>query len=359
MHNLTPPAAIRPQYYRLYVVIQYVAMVGLLGHFLFLIQFWILGVVDMARVNIISCLVFAGCFLLNRRGLHSLAMFLGILEVVIHAILAVLYTGWGSGFYYYLLCLVHLIYYAPTWKISFKMVLSAVLCSLYLMLYLYMLNHPPIAGLAPGQQTWVMIINVIVTFLVFSALAYYYWVATTDAEKKLRNTNQVLDALARTDVLTQLTNRRRMQEIIEQEVRNCIFDHEPLTFILGDLDHFKRINDEFGHACGDQVLVEVSRVMKRVVRKGDYAARWGGEEFLFLLPQTDVQVGEKVAERLRSEIESLAVEYEGQSIHVTMTFGVGAYDGSKTSTLVLSQADQALYQGKDAGRNCVVVATER
>ncbi len=120
-----------------------------------------------------------------------------------------------------------------------------------------------------------------------------------------------------------------------------------------DADHFKEVNDRFGHQVGDSVLVEIAELIRQGIRKTDYAGRWGGEEFLIICPETTNQGAMELAEKLRKQIEQWAFEQVG---HKTCSFGVATLDKEDSIEIMLSRADKALYKAKEMGRNRVVSA---
>jgi len=160
---------------------------------------------------------------------------------------------------------------------------------------------------------------------------------------------------ARTDPLTGLANRRYMKEQLDQEQGRSQRSGIPFTLILLDIDHFKAINDTFGHDTGDFVLCEVARIQVENSRRQDCICRWGGEEFLILLPETNLDKGISTAERFRSQLESSILEHQGKSIHVTLSGGISVYDPQKENLdHCIKQADDFLYQAKENGRNRLV-----
>ena len=164
--------------------------------------------------------------------------------------------------------------------------------------------------------------------------------------------------LARSDSLTGLPNRRHMQEKLDEEnVRSKRSGRLP-SLVICDIDHFKSINDSLGHEAGDEILKHVAGLLRSRLRAQDVIARWGGEEFLLLLPETDLQGAIFVAESLREQLASTPADYGGDRISVTMTFGVAEHSPRDESIqATLRRADQALYEGKGAGRNRVIEAT--
>ena len=156
------------------------------------------------------------------------------------------------------------------------------------------------------------------------------------------------------DALTGTYNRRAMDAILEREIARARRDAEPLVVAMVDIDHFKNINDTHGHAVGDAALVHLARVAKSMLRGNDAFIRYGGEEFLLVLPETALQGGMHVAGRLQALLEKAPLVHEGKSIPMRFSAGVSALKDDDTEGLLLQRADGALYKAKRAGRNRVV-----
>jgi diguanylate cyclase (GGDEF)-like protein len=165
-----------------------------------------------------------------------------------------------------------------------------------------------------------------------------------------------LELLATRDFLTGISNRRDFLTRVEQEERRFKRTHRPFALVLLDIDHFKRVNDTYGHACGDEVLIRVARELEKALRAQDILARWGGEEFICLLPETEVDGAVSAAEKIRSAMESLEHHCIDKGFSTTATLGVCGYDGSCAVESCFRRADAALYKGKSLGRNRVVLA---
>jgi len=178
------------------------------------------------------------------------------------------------------------------------------------------------------------------------------------AEDELKEANIKLKLLARTDPLTQLSNRRDALEKIEYEEKRYERSEKPFAIAICDIDDFKSVNDRFGHESGDEVLKTLANTMCMTVRKQDTVSRWGGEEFLLLLPQTDLEGGIVLAEKIRKKVHSTEFNFAGVKIHISLTIGLSIYKESKTIEETINQADQALYMGKKLGKNCVKSETD-
>jgi diguanylate cyclase (GGDEF)-like protein len=160
------------------------------------------------------------------------------------------------------------------------------------------------------------------------------------------------------DPLTGLFNRRYLEEALDREVLRATRSQGSIGIIMLDIDHFKHFNDTFGHAAGDTLLREMGTMLKSFIRGGDIACRYGGEEFILVLPEATRDVARARAEELREKIRHLDVEYRGQALaNITLSLGIAAFpDHGQDQDTLLRLADNALYHAKREGRNRVVVA---
>ncbi len=175
-----------------------------------------------------------------------------------------------------------------------------------------------------------------------------------DLESRLKEAYERLHVVATHDKLTGLLNRGAVQEHLDTEWNRTARGGRPLSVLFVDLDHFKAVNDRYGHAVGDQALQAVAEVLTTSKRRYDHAARWGGEEFLLVLPDTGLQSAGVVAERLCARLATTLIPVsEGQQFGLTASVGVASTSvGAPPSTdALLAQADQALYRAKRMGRN--------
>jgi two-component system, cell cycle response regulator len=172
-------------------------------------------------------------------------------------------------------------------------------------------------------------------------------------QDQLQQRNAELDRTSRTDGLTGLFNRRHLDEELARRNTDSLRHHDPVCLLLLDIDHFKHVNDTYGHPAGDLVLREFADRMSLGVRAGDVAGRWGGEEFLVILPRTDLAGAQEVAERIRSATAAAPMTAAGQDIAVTVSGGCALGPGDSADAVV-HLADQCLYKAKQAGRNRIV-----
>ncbi len=183
-----------------------------------------------------------------------------------------------------------------------------------------------------------------------------------ETEAALRKIQAELQRLAMTDALTGLFNRRHFNQVAAEEISRALRYQRPLSVMLFDIDFFKRVNDNFGHRSGDGVLAMIARITLEVLRATETSARWGGEEFIVLLPETSAVAAAAVAERLRHKIEEAVFPTEQGPVKVTASFGVSDVlerADTRVHDQLLSEfvstADRAMYASKSAGRNRVTV----
>jgi diguanylate cyclase len=176
---------------------------------------------------------------------------------------------------------------------------------------------------------------------------------------ELEQLNYRLSVIASMDSMTQLLNRREFEIQVNTEMK--VFREEGFTssMVITDIDQFKIVNDTYGHPAGDELLKQFSLLLKAVLRDKDLIARWGGEEFVIMIHETNPNDAFKIAERLRKKIENTVFHIEGNNIHVTASFGIAPLISTDEEPLYTSylKADKALYRAKENGRNKTVIYT--
>lgn len=163
-----------------------------------------------------------------------------------------------------------------------------------------------------------------------------------------------VETLAMTDSLTEVHTRRHILDHFEEELKRSLSRKTPLSFLMIDVDFFKHFNDQHGHLTGDQILREIAAIIRENIREIDLAGRYGGEEFCAVLPETDENGANYVAERIRSAVEKAVIKAYDQEIKATVSIGISTFpkDG-KLSAELIDKADWALYRAKKMGRNCI------
>lgn len=312
----------------------------------FFFIFHYIGSPILAWVNVISVAMYAGAYQAIKRRHNRLALTLIWLEVLAHSALGTLLIGWESGFHYYLLMFI------PAWFASSRSVREATKAVILLWLYYVALSATryidPLQPIPDAALTGVHLFNFTVLFVMTSYLSVYYM-------STVRHAHKVLSRMATTDPLTRLFNRRHVMELAERDITSQSQRKPLVAFLLMDVDHFKLLNDRFGHDLGDRVLCEISRIIQSALRENNYVGRWGGEEFLAVLPNSNAHQATMIAERVRSAVAEHDWTQFGLPTPVTLSIGVSPYLPGESFSESVARADAALYVSKAAGRNRVKI----
>ena len=333
------------------------AILALAGHLLILAVTTAAAIWPLVIINVFSVMLYSTALLLNARRWYVAVLGIGLLEVSVHAVVATVLLGWGSGFHIYLLALVPLVFFFDPWSLRTRAWASGAIIVFYVLFSWYAQQR--LADDARWFIEWFRYGNLTVGSVVIAALSYYYGTAVRKAQIDLEEKNRQLDELARTDPLTGLANRRESTTILEYESARSLRASDGFAVALIDIDYFKSINDEYGHDAGDLVLADLAQLLRSSLRAQDSVARWGGEEFLLILPQTRGEGAAVVSEKVRSAVENHSFALSSGEIHVTATVGVAIYDAASGIEAAVRAADESLYQGKQRGRNCVCHAWDQ
>ena len=314
----------------------------------FLALFLFLNAPLLAWLNIVSIALYGSAYWLLTRRINMPAVFLIWVEVLGHAAIGTLLIGWDSGFHYYLLMFIPAIIVSAG-----KSIRPFLLLLLLFIFYIGLHTTSQLLGpLEPLNQLalWaVHAFNVAVVFAMAAYTARFYYGTVRRAERKLVE-------LAATDPLTGLSNRRNLRVLAEQVLAQARRAGQPTALVIVDIDNFKHTNDQYGHEVGDQVLMHIGTLLSTTCRAQDIVARWGGEEFLILLPNTQAGDALMLAERLRHAAATQPLLYANQAIAPTISLGVAELDAEEALDSAIARADQALYRRKDEGRNRVTAA---
>lgn len=203
----------------------------------------------------------------------------------------------------------------------------------------------------PENMVWYISGVLLVAAYVFGAYG------ATRFSRYNSRTRELMRIKSETDELTGLYNRRHFTQFHQNLLDNSRRLSQPISVLMFDLDDFKRVNDGLGHAAGDVVLIEISRIMAKCLRKSDLAYRWGGEEFLVLLPQTKLTDGKQVADKIIQQVAEQVIYYHQHEIQLTISAGVAEHSQQEDHLQqTIRRADQALYQAKQQGKNQAVTA---
>ena len=212
----------------------------------------------------------------------------------------------------------------------------------------------PIIGIGETSRRIITILNLSITFLIsIRFMSEFVKKAYADVGI-LESKNMDIELSANMDALTGLFNRRSVEAYINRSLFQARGQGKDFSMLMCDLDDFKKINDTYGHDCGDQVLKNVAAIIKSELRPEDAVFRWGGEEILIIV-NAKGHIAKEVAERCRKSIEEYSLDYEGTTINITMTIGGVSYYQGATRDDLIHKADNNLYEGKKNGKNKVVM----
>ncbi len=324
---------------------------ALLGYGTYLLLFFALDIPFLPWFNaLVLGVIGLALWLLNKGYLH---VSLGIMSVGIvgHSFVATLILGWHANFQIFGFLVLLFLMLCPEYSARLKLIIFAMLAGSYA-LFEANIHHFMIAHQGDHIHL-IRSLNSLVFCGNLAFLAHIYAEAINASTRDLHALNIDLTRLATTDGLTGLLNRRSLREQMQQEIVRFNRTARTFSVVLGDIDHFKSINDAHGHQGGDEVLREAARIVRETARTQDLVARWGGEEFCLFLPETNANEAEAMAQRIRERFNREPIIYAGKPLDVRMTLGLTEYHPGQTLDDVLLIADRALYAGKAAGRNCV------
>ncbi|MBI5450662.1 MAG: GGDEF domain-containing protein [Gammaproteobacteria bacterium] len=327
---------------------------GAVVHTVMMLLFIAVEIPQVVYLNLGSALIFIIATALNRYNLSTMALILVISEMMLFAYVGCYYLGWESGFHMFALLSIPVVFLNTQLDMKIKVIMVAT--AGLIMSVMFLGYHDILYGTIQINPQIVHTVHfgslaVVVTIMAFSAHYYATSVARFEVELSRSRDAAVLDA--NTDKLTQLYNRRAMLDVLRRNIEGEI-PTDGHAVIMCDIDNFKSINDHYGHMVGDKVLGKAASIMKEQLRRQDAIGRWGGEEFIILLANTNRDEATTIVERLRSSIEqSVAIRPE-ENNPVTITFGVHHIVHATPLSDCLQSADEALYAGKRAGKNRVM-----
>lgn len=260
--------------------------------------------------------------------------------------------GWDSGVQHFIFVLMALVYFSIYDTLTVKIVVTVLLFLLRLGMYFFCKAFDP---LVPLSGSFVMILQVCNTLFLFLQLGILFGTFSSNiesAEKKLVEYNKRLEQQASTDPLTGLWNRRTMLNYIHQfqaQNPNALY-----VIAMGDIDHFKRFNDQYGHDCGDAVLVWLAKMFHDVIQGRGKYCRWGGEEFVFFFPAMNGDQANEIVSELWINVDHTGFVWKDVKEHITMTFGLEESDYRSDLNDLIKKVDEKLYIGKEQGRNRII-----
>ena len=314
------------------------------------------GLAPIIAASVLATALFAVGIMLVRTGHQLIGAVVAVTVGIAQVAFVATFLGWQSGIQLYLVPggqLVFLVFTDKQRALRWAYLVVAVAAFFYCQLVV------PVGGggytFGPTTLDVLFPVNAAVSLglvYVLAAVSHYRAAAAREAAD---HAAERAEHLANTDALTGLANRRPVLEQLE-----ALAGTGHYCVAIADLDHFKALNDQYGHACGDRVLAGVGATLANELRAGDAVGRWGGEEFIFILDGTTLTGAQSMMERMRVAVEELTLACGDHAHAVTMSVGVAdahAVPGDGAPGVVLRRADAALYRAKQAGRNLVVAAT--
>lgn len=296
--------------------------------------------------------VFVGIFMMSYH-FNSLSV-LSIFSIGMIAWICIMvhYMGWNIGVQHFLMVLLILCFFSTYRHHVMKILVAAFLCAFRIQLFFLFHSRIPDIQLPGVAENGFQIVNTVTIFWCISIISFVFSKDTQKLEGKLVEYNNQLMIQANTDILTGLFNRRRGMEYLEELSRKSA--DVGFSLCICDIDFFKKVNDKYGHDVGDEVLIKISEVFRKEIQKGNFAARWGGEEFLLLFPACNGDDALIELEKIRREIKDLRIQAAGEAFGITMTFGLAEFDFYQGLKATLKEADEKLYNGKEQGRDRII-----
>ena len=326
----------------------------LLAHMLYVVLFALSGVRGMVIFNAYSVLFYVVLLFLVHKVKEKLYLVYATLaEIVLHATAATACVGLDSNFAMFLLMIIPLAFLMPNKYKYMPFVVLFISVPLYGFLNFYYrdTNHILIDLSGTSYELVFYIINIIVGSVVLFYVAIIFTLINTYTECKLRIQTEQLKTMASTDPLTKLNNRREIQKKLQEVSEESKNGASNYIIGIGDIDDFKKVNDTYGHDMGDVVLEEVAKLISDTIPNKASVARWGGEEFLFVIPDSNIDEGRRYADNIIERIRRKTFTSGGIEFSITMTIGICLGTSQDTVDKVITEADARLYKGKQSGKN--------
>ena len=340
------PALVEEKDFRRYVIVSLLSIFALIVHLFLIYIFWLIGAIELSVINVGSVLIWTAGLYINIKGKHDLAILLLCLEVMLHAVLATSYLGLGAGFQHYLWAIAALAVLNTRLNTLFAGLFSFLFIMIFAYLYLIFSEVQYSYRFAQWLE-WVHFANILVAGLPFIIALVAIRFITVVQEARLSE-------LASVDSLTGLYNRRFATDAADKVLKRAARLNEPVSIVIGDIDFFKEVNDRAGHEVGDAVLKRTGLFLREQFREEDVVARWGGEEFLIVLPG---MTGDTAFRKIESVREQFVDKFEEDNPLnlITMSFGVTECQPGSVFKDSLRVADHAMYASKEKGRNCTTL----
>ncbi len=294
------------------------------------------------------------CFILTYEEKTNISLRIFYITILTFSSLLTVSAGWSFNFQWNFLIILLISYFNLNMSKKEKKQKTIIVYCIAATTTFIALFFPVLREPEPAMKILCQLLTLVYYMLIFTVIAYLYSIKFNQSEEKLRQTNEKLLRMASLDALTQLPNRRSMNEHLSTLIYDNKRTGKEFCIAIADVDFFKRINDEYGHETGDYILTTLSEIFRDAMSNVGFVARWGGEEFLFTYEGMTMQQAFSQLELLRIRIAEHPFIHKGTQVHITVTFGLEEYSSILTPESAISRADAKLYQGKAEGRNRVI-----
>lgn len=325
-----------------------------------IVYFSINGVINIRELNLAFILfyvlflaIFAGLFALSYHCRSMVTLWMFNLGMIVWICVILHLYGWNIGVQHFLMVMLVLFFFSSYKRYTRKILYAVFMCALRILLFYIFHYKEPLWPLASSRENLLQIINTITIFWCLSVVVFIFSNNSQELERKLMDYNMQLEKLANTDALTGLNNRRKAMEYMEALVSKSS-EYAAFSLCICDIDFFKKVNDNYGHDFGDEVLKGISQIFKEELKGKDFVARWGGEEFLLLFPDCNGDDAFLKISDIRNKIKAMKVKKDDLEVSVTMTFGLTEYDFNNDLAATIKEADEKLYMGKEQGRDRII-----
>lgn len=336
-------------------------------HLLYTIVFGVERIMPLFYYNVAVTLLYLYNSIVSiQRERYWFIYVTSVIEVLTHAMFATLLLGWNWGFAMYCMALIPAIFYFSYIlkllkdRLYIPIVSSAFVGSFFIILRAIVGKINPLYPRTDLADLQIVIyyFNIMMSFGLLVFFSSLFAMEINYMQQKLEQENVRLGKIANYDPLTQMMNRRSMNIQLKAAHDAVEINGKLFCVMLIDLDDFKKVNDTYGHDCGDEVLISVANVIMRDVREEDFVCRWGGEEILVLL-KADLEIARKVAERICQDVRVTVVPHKDIDVKITLTIGIAEYKKKQTVRAMIEEADRNMYYGKQHGKNQVVTSYDR
>ncbi len=327
-----------------------VILLAFFCHILFTFIFASISILPLFFYNIGSCITYIAIYILSQQNRLRATVILIHFEVCLFVAVSCIYLGWGLGFSMYLVAMSSLVYFCPFERKYIPYLFSITEIILFLILKIYTMYYPPAISFDDKLSTAFYIFNSLASFTLILYAAFVSKLSAVMTEQTLTQSNTRLQDMVDHDALTHLWSRPHLTGQFDK----IIAEDLPVTIVLTDIDNFKKINDTYGHNCGDYILSELANLLKSVCPEYTGICRWGGEEFVLMFYQSNPASVVPVVDNIRKAVMEHQFKYNKRSLRITMTFGVSNSTESKELNELISLADKRMYYGKRSGKNTVI-----